>query len=438
MIYLILILSAVLRILTLDQSLWLDEAITVVNAKNLTFWDFIVRYPMGDFHPPGYFSLIWVWTHFFGFSEIIVRVPSLILGVATVWVTFLLGKEVFDKKTATLAALFMALSPLHVYYSQEARMYSLAAFVTTLSFYFLIKKNWFGYVLSGTLVLYADYLPYLILPAQLIYIIWCERSYLKKVFLCQVLSFIFLIPWLFIFPSQLLTGTHVASAVTGWAKVVGGADLKQLILIPAKIIFGRVSLDNQLIYGGLVTLGSILYGFIVRPNKLLFLWITVPTVLAFLISFYIPVLSYFRLLFILPAVYLSLARGVFSQGLVGLICLISIASLFFYYTNPQFQRENWKETVFVVEQKAKNGGVILFEDYNLPAPFIYYSQNLAPAVAGLGTIRLASKDVYLFEYLVDINDPQRLLEGQIKNKGYQEVEILNFDGVGFVRHFKLQ
>lgn len=452
MIYIILIISVLLRIIKLDQSLWWDEAINVVYAKNLPFGDFVTLYPIGDFHPPGYFILLWIWTHFFGFSEVMVRIPSVTFGIGTVFFVYLLGKELFNKKIATLASLFMALAPLHVYYSQEARMYSLATFAVILSFYFFLKKNWIGYALACVLVFYSDYLPYLIFPAQLIYLIWCERNYFKKVLLCQVLSLLFLVPWLFIFPAQLLTGTHVASSIQGWAKVVGGADLKQLLLIPIKIILGKTSLENKLIYSALITAVSLFYVLVLlfglkkldKASKLLLLWVSVPILLAFLISFFIPVLAYFRLLFILPAFYLILAKGVFllPKKLVipvtSLLCLISIVSLFFYYTNPKFQRENWKEAVSEVEQKAKNGGIILFEDNNLPAPFIYYSQNLAPASAGLGLLNFYKKDVYLFEYLVDINDPSRLLEKQIKNKGFKEIEILNFDGVGFVRHFRLQ
>lgn len=452
MIYIILILSVLLRIIKLDQSFWWDEANNVFHAHNFLLVDFITKYPIGDFHPPGYFALLWIWTHFFGFSEIMARIPSVIFGVGTVFLVYLLGKELFNKKTGLLASLFMALAPLHVYYSQEARMYSLATFTVILSFYFLLKKNWIGYVLAGALVLYSDYLPYLIFPVQIIYLIWCERNYFKKTLFFQVISFVFLVPWLFIFPKQLTTGANVAALLPGWASVVGGADLKQLLLIPIKMILGRISLENKLIYSGVISIILFIYSFILwkgvkkfdKPTKLLILWLILPIVFAFLISFFIPVLAYFRLLFILPAFYLILAKGVFllHKKLVipvtSLICLISIVSLFFYYTNPKFQRENWRGAISEVEQKAMNGGIILFEDINLPAPFIYYSQNLAPAYAGLGNLNLGGEDIYLFEYLVDINDPGRLLEKQIKNKGFREIEILNFDGVGFVRHFRLQ
>lgn len=459
MIYIILILSALLRIIKLDQSLWWDEAINLVNAKNFSFWDFVTRYPIGDFHPPGYFALLWGWTHLLGFSEIVVRVPSVVFGVGGVLIVYLLGKELFNKKVATLASLLMAMAPLHVYFSQEARMYSLAAFSVILSFYFFWKvinhKNkifWLGYVISNVLVFYSDYLPYFIFPTQLLFLIWCQRTALKKILLLQAFSFMFLIPWLAIFPLQFLTGTKAAESLTGWAQVVGGANLKQLLLIPIKTIMGRMSFDDKFIYAGIVFVIAAVYGLVIwnalkkldKATKLLILWIVLPVVLAFLISLFVPVLAYFRMIFILPALYLLLSKGIevlpkkMSVVILIFVCLVSLISLTAYYTNPKFQRENWKEAVKAVEKKAQRKGVILFENNNLPAPFIYYSQNLVPAYAGLGNLNLREEDIYLFEYLVDINDPNRLLEQLIKKKGFTEIEILNFEGVGFVRHFKLQ
>ncbi|KKS70087.1 MAG: Glycosyl transferase family 39, partial [Candidatus Daviesbacteria bacterium GW2011_GWA2_42_7] len=200
MIWWILILAFLLRLVTLDQSLWLDEAINVLAAKNLSWFDFVARYPIGDFHPPGYFALLWPFTRIFGFSEIAVRMPSLLLGVGTVYLTYLLGKKLFDKKIAGLAALFLAVGPLHVFYSQEARMYSLAAFSVALSSYFLVKwvkgEPWarWAYLISAVLVFYSDYVAYLIFPAHLLYILFIERKIMKEFILSWVSAFIFFLP----------------------------------------------------------------------------------------------------------------------------------------------------------------------------------------------------------------------------------------------------
>src|SRR3989344_6980729 len=113
MLWLILASALFLRLVNLDQSLWWDEAINVVYAKSSSFWWFITKYPVGDFHPPGWFAILWVWSRIFGFSEIAVRLPSVILVVATVWLTYLLGKELFSRKAGLLAALFLTIAPLH-------------------------------------------------------------------------------------------------------------------------------------------------------------------------------------------------------------------------------------------------------------------------------------------------------------------------------------
>src|SRR5579884_1198622 len=121
MIFLILLVSLILRLITLNQSLWLDESINVLAGKSLGFWQFVSAYPTGDFHPPLYFGILWIWERLFGYSEIAVRFPSVFLGVASIYLTFLLGKELFNKKVGLISALLTALGPILVFYSQEAR-----------------------------------------------------------------------------------------------------------------------------------------------------------------------------------------------------------------------------------------------------------------------------------------------------------------------------
>lgn len=474
MIWFILILATTLRLININQSLWLDEAINIVSAKNYGFWDFITKYSIGDFHPPGYFALLWVWTKLGGYGEIWVRLPSVILGIVTVWLVYLLGKEIFSKKVALLTALFMAIAPLHVYYSQEARMYSLATFAAMLSFYFfwrVINKgnlgNMVGLVIGNALVVYSDYLVYLIFPAQLLYIIIWKRNILMRVIVVWMFNLMIFVPWLFIFPKQLSTGTIAATTLPGWASVVGGAGMEELALIPIKTIFGRISFENKTLYGIVAVAAVVMYGWIFfnlkkldLASKVLICWIVIPVGLAFIISFFIPILSYFRMIFILPAFYLLLAKAidnlsvhkVFWKLVVLIICLISLLSLTVYYMNPKFQREDWRAAVKEIDELAQQNGVILFESNNLPLPFIYYSKNLSPALGGLTKIPAQNlddainlnqiiktkKDIYLFEYLVDITDPDRNLEKKLNMDGYQKIDTLNFNGVGFIYLYSLR
>lgn len=456
MIWLILVLALFLRLINLNQSLWLDEAINVVYAKSNDFWWFIIKYPIGDFHPPGWFAILWIWGHLFNFSEISVRSPSVICGVLTVCLTYLIGKELFGRKTGTFAALFLAVAPLHIYYSQEARMYSMAAFAVAFSMYSLIrlisgkKHGLLLYILSTALVLYSDYLAYFIIPAQLIFLIWVKKLD-RKILVCFFVPMITLLPWLNIFFLQIRSGMNTAGILPVWSQVVGGGSLKDLLLIPIKIFFGKVTFFNKTLYmivSGLV--GAIFAGIFIfgikkidQSMKLLLSWIFIPLILAFLISFLIPVLSYFRMIFILPAVYLILAKGIenlpkkFAIPAIVFICLVSLSSLFGYYLNPKFQREDWRGAVSFVSQNLDNQTFVVFEYNEIPAPVRYYRNDLSSFRGGFSenlTNDLKDKSrVFLFEYLVDIYDPKRLVERKLEYLNFVETKTYDFQGVGFVK-----
>lgn len=458
MIWLIIVLAFILRIVNLNQSLWFDEAINVVVAGFSDFWFFVTKYPIGDFHPPGWFVILWGWGHIFGFSEISVRLPSVILGVATVVLTYLLGKALFNKKVGLLSAFLLAIAPLHVYYSQEARMYVFAAFAVTLSFYFLHilvlnkKRGWLGYIISLILVLYSDYLAYLIIPAQITYLVWIKKFNIKML-LSFLIAGITLIPWLNIFPLQLQNGINKTISLPGWGQIVGGSNIKDLLLIPVKTFFGRITLLNKYIYLGISTAVGIIFGSVFlfgvrkldQSAKMLICWVFVPITFAFLISFFIPVLSYFRIIYILPAFYLILGRGLESLPkkianiTLILICLVSFASIGGYYMNPQFQREDWRGAIKFVSQKLDNNSLVIFENTEIPAPARYYSPELSKLKAGLSVDlpnNLIDKSkVYLFEYLADVYDPNRLVEQKLKDMYFIETETYNFTGVGLVKEY---
>lgn len=468
MIYWILLVALILRLITLNQSLWLDEAINVLAAKNLGFWQYVTGYPLGDFHPPGYFALLWIWTRAFGFSEIAVRLPSVILGVGTVGLTYLSGKELFSKRVGLLAGLLITLAPLHLYYSQEARMYSLAAFSVALSYYLFFKiirdghQYLFFYGCSVMMVLYSDYIAYLALASQLVSAVLFYPAKLKSIILGLLGGAISILPWLLIFPQQLFGGEQTVQQVSGWAKVVGGADLKNLLLIFIKTIVGRVSFSDKLVYGLVVVPIGIFYSFIIgqglrkitRENWLLLIWFFLPIFGAYSISLIIPVLSYFRMVFILPAGYLLLALGLNNLSLrlskIFLILVITINAIFIgsYYLNPRFQREDWKGVANFLNKQDKNAAVVLFEDSNLPAPYQYYGRHLIlslpalvnfPAQQGKDVISqdkiLFAKKVFLVDYLVDISDPKRLVRNELQQTGYQLIHTYDFPGVGFIYEY---
>lgn len=140
LVILILLLAAVLRFNRLDaQSLWADEGNSAAMVGRSPGQ--IALHAANDIHPPLYYWLLKLWTGFAGTGEAGLRSLSALLGVLLVLVTIGLGMRVGGALLGLVAGLIAAVSPLEVYYSQEARMYlllALEAAVAAYGFWWLI------------------------------------------------------------------------------------------------------------------------------------------------------------------------------------------------------------------------------------------------------------------------------------------------------------
>jgi len=127
-----LLLGAALRFYRLDaQSLWNDEGNTARLVERSV--RLIVEGAAGDIHPPGYYLILAVWRSATGDSEFALRGFSALCGVLTIAVAAALGQRAGGWATAVGAAFLVAVHPLAVYYSQEARMYALLGLVSALT-----------------------------------------------------------------------------------------------------------------------------------------------------------------------------------------------------------------------------------------------------------------------------------------------------------------
>ena len=203
-----------------------------------------------------------------------------------------------------------------------------------------------------------------------------------------------------------------------------------------------------------------MYGYIIvqaikKFNKnILFLciWILLPFIMVIFISIFIPFLSYFRLIFILPPLLILIGRGLdilpdkISRIFLSILILSSLYFLSVYYLNPKFQREDWRGVATFLDNSQMKNSVILFEDNHVQFPFIYYKTDLNNSYGGLKYVEaktlsdvnnledfVKDKDtIYIVEYLVEITDPKRLLEERIKQLGFKKTNIFNFNGVGLI------
>ncbi|MCX6730956.1 MAG: glycosyltransferase family 39 protein, partial [Candidatus Roizmanbacteria bacterium] len=165
-IYSLFIFAFLIRLINLNQSLWLDEAIVAKVVRAVSVLKIPFQFSIHDFHPPLYYMFMSAWSTFFGSSEIALRFPSIIFSLIAGFYMYKIGSFLKDKKTAQWATAFFLFNPLIIYYSQEARMYMMAtAFLTGALFHFIQiiqvqnphKKHIFFFNIFSALALFTFY-----------------------------------------------------------------------------------------------------------------------------------------------------------------------------------------------------------------------------------------------------------------------------------------
>jgi mannosyltransferase len=136
------------------SSIWFDEAFSAYISQ-FSFFD-IARYTATDVHPPLYYWILKIWTDFFGTTELAFRSLSLLFGTTTIAAGFMLVRRLFGRHAAWVSLLLLTLSPMLIRYSEEARMYTLAATIALTATYVLTRavetKNRRLWVLYGILI----------------------------------------------------------------------------------------------------------------------------------------------------------------------------------------------------------------------------------------------------------------------------------------------
>jgi uncharacterized membrane protein len=172
---LILVVAAILRFYGLtNQSLWVDELHTMIEADPTIHWSQMFEYLRGiDQHPPLFFIIERVLFYLFGHTEGVARSFPAMCGLVSVWAMYLLGKELLDKKLGTIAALITCINYFNIDYSQEARCYIMAFLFATFSYLYFIKlmkslllRHLYPYVFFTVLMLYSHYYSLFVVAAQ--------------------------------------------------------------------------------------------------------------------------------------------------------------------------------------------------------------------------------------------------------------------------------
>lgn len=191
--------------------LWSDELWGVFACSQGSWWAMIQDLVHNDSHPPGYQTLLYWWIKAFGESDIAVRLPSVIAGVASVAFTYFLGKRHFSVIAGIIAASIVTGSFQANYYSQEARAYAFLIFFAptmTLCFIDLFvdrhphKYSLPGFWLTSVAFIYFHYVGFVFVGSALLlcFFLWFQerrkKDHLHLITKAFAPCLILYLPWL--------------------------------------------------------------------------------------------------------------------------------------------------------------------------------------------------------------------------------------------------
>ena len=176
------VLGAALRLPTVGvQSFWLDEAVTWY-LLHASFGDMLHAIPKTESTPPLYYVLAWLWTKVFGAGDAGIRSLSAVLGTATIPIAYDAASRLITRRAGLILAALVAVNPLLVWFSQEARSYALLVFLTTASFAFLARvlerptaRRLAGWAIVSALALATHYFALFVIAPEAIWLLWRLR-----------------------------------------------------------------------------------------------------------------------------------------------------------------------------------------------------------------------------------------------------------------------
>lgn len=394
MLFLSVVIGLILRLINLIKyDLWFDEIAPLLG--------FIV---CGSRIPPYFlYNLFLQYWQFFGRSELVLRLSSVCFGVASILMIYLLAKKLFNAKVAYISAFLLSISPLHIYYSQELRMYSLVVFFVMLSTYLFIKaieghscRYWIGNVFFNCVSIYLCYSSILLIFAQFVYLIFVIKK-LKNHFyvllLFQAIQFVLMVVWFYI-----CIWPEFNSAVSG-IRIAPFADSTSFfnILYTIKNFgVGYYASNAVRTISAVISIAMLLKAFAVllRENKqkmlLFLLFFLFPIVTLLLFSFYSKTFVYSDryVIFCLPFFYILIGFCISKMRLkilmlaVVIISILSICSLKNFYSNnmesPYWEREGvvkrkeFKKAAEFIRQNYEKGDLVTHTCEVSSLPVEYY------------------------------------------------------------------
>ena len=167
-----------LRLIFLDkpEGLWNDEYVSWMIASIPLGKEF-TQAVFEQCHMPFYYLYLKFFIHFFGNNDLMLRLTSVLPGIISIPVMYLVGYEFKNKKLGIFCASFTAISSFLIYFSQEVRFYELLFLFSAFGIYYTLKliknqtpTNILGYVLSNFLIIFTHTIGFVYVFFNLLFV----------------------------------------------------------------------------------------------------------------------------------------------------------------------------------------------------------------------------------------------------------------------------
>lgn len=317
-----------------------DELSALARLQYNSLDDIINKGVAVDFHPAFVQVFLYLWTKLFGASLFAVRLPFILAGTVSVWVTYKAGIIWFNRTSGAIAGVFIALLGYTIIYSEIARPYAFGMLFSALTLYYwgLIfirkKQSWKNYMFLGSWVLLSMYTHYYsFFVSGLMFasgIFFLNRSSFKKYLFVSLLIILFYLPFLPVFMEQV--GRGGVGGPDGWL----GKPTADWLWLYTKYVFSSSYLLIFIVAFGFIVSTLAIFKIHFYKAFLLPIWFLIAFLFGFFYSREInPVLQYSALIFCFPGLILFISYGLTSLNkvLTPLLTAILIGSVVFATTD---------------------------------------------------------------------------------------------------------
>jgi mannosyltransferase len=449
-------------------SMWLDEAVSVWYADHglVALWSW--NHPLDPYHPPGYYSLLAIWT-LGGHSEAWVRSFSALASVAALPFAFAATRRIAGRTAGLIAVALLAVSPLQVRFAQETRTYALMVFEAAVILWALtwllrypriastpLKKNpaalrWYAYVGAMSMALLSHNTgPLMWVTVNLaVFVHWLLTPHRPTAFLWSWTRANLAVGavWLVWFPVFVRQSTQTFEG-TGHRKVPTFDELVQAF---RDLSLGQTGPEHNWILLGdglaAATIVAALFFLARRPAvrrwavTLAICTLTAPTV-AYVVSvvgkpvFLTQSLMWVMVPFVMLVGVLAVQLPrVLTLAVVAGALTVSVIGLTAYY--PSAHKEPWRDAAAYLAPRLGPGDLVVYSADYVMVPMQFYLHE-PPGVNQIGTLYQPpdiatvrrelpdATEVWLVYAHWEFGDPNRWVEKVLNERG-QQVEQMRFE-----------